>query len=252
MSQGLESGEGHKRPGISTMPSSLSIHRALSSTPEPPETPAETLQAPAPVQSHPNQSTTLSESSTDVNNTQNNANTQSGAASIPGTGGADSPAQEKQQQELVGSENQSKQLQPSLSRDDAATTATTTQLVGEGEVVTVEFLLVSGRRTKVEFGESATVDQVRVHLWKNWPAEWRGDENDPTSVDALRLLYLGRFLDDKETLKSVGIQPGPPTIIHLTIRTLQPLDDNPLKPARFSASGSGEGGGMCGCHCIVS
>ncbi|ORY74788.1 hypothetical protein BCR35DRAFT_139318 [Leucosporidium creatinivorum] len=137
------------------------------------------------------------------------------------------------------------------------------QQVGTGEPLLVEFLLVSGKRTRWTVGNEATVREVREAVWRGWPEEWRGQEESPPSAESLRL-YLGKFLDDKRTLGSYGLTPTPPTpspppnddssasppaptIIHLNIRPLATegeYQDDLLKPSKST--------NMCGSCCTIS
>lgn len=104
---------------------------------------------------------------------------------------------------------------------------------GAEGLVEIEFLLLSGKRSKWRFHWDTKVGDVRRKVWTTWPEDWRDAESLPPSPDSLRLLYLGRFLGDHETLGSIGITPGTLTIIHLTIRPLLTEDDEYLlKPSK--------------------
>ncbi|GAA5895469.1 hypothetical protein JCM6882_006262 [Rhodosporidiobolus microsporus] len=119
----------------------------------------------------------------------------------------------------------------------------------------LELLLVSGLRRKWTFGAEEAVGEAKRRVWAEWPEEWLKAEPRPPTVDHLRFLYLGRFLDDSKPLSSYGLPPSSssagdepdahlpgPKIVHLHIRTLAP-PPNDLK-SRASAK-------KCGC-CIVS
>lgn len=50
-------------------------------------------------------------------------------------------------------------------------------VIGGGEQVEVELLLVSGKRRRWCFGSEATVREVRERVWRNWPEgepRWMG------------------------------------------------------------------------------
>ncbi|GAA5865889.1 hypothetical protein JCM1840_006288 [Sporobolomyces johnsonii] len=118
-----------------------------------------------------------------------------------------------------------------------------------GQPFDLVLLLVSGKRRKWVVGSEETVREVRERVWSEWPEEWRSTEDAPPTAKALRLLYLGRFLEDSASLSSYGLKPlsdaEGPTIVHLHIRTLIPTDGSEasLKPKKSTSS--------CRC-CIVS
>ncbi|GAA5878859.1 hypothetical protein JCM8547_001491 [Rhodosporidiobolus lusitaniae] len=101
----------------------------------------------------------------------------------------------------------------------------------KGDPVVVELLLVSGRRHRWTFGSENSVEEAKRRVWKEWPQEWQKGDPRPASPDALRFLYLGRFLDDPKTLEFYKLSrplssdsdssAGPP-IVHLHIRTISP------------------------------
>ncbi|PRQ72327.1 hypothetical protein AAT19DRAFT_9666 [Rhodotorula toruloides] len=96
----------------------------------------------------------------------------------------------------------------------------------KGEPVEIELLLLSGKRKRWTFGTEETVAEVKDQVWHEWPDDWTKGDPAPPSVDGLRLLHLGRFLDDASTLSAAGLKPTPdfpgPLIVHLHIRTLEP------------------------------
>ncbi|GAA6007721.1 uncharacterized protein JCM10292_005413 [Rhodotorula paludigena] len=112
----------------------------------------------------------------------------------------------------------------------------------------LELLLLSGKRRRVKVRNDDRVGEVLERVWRDWPEDWRTSEPRPANAQALRLLYLGRFLDAKTTLDACGIVPSDtrPTIVHLHVRTLSPPEhtDDP--------DGTDKSGGrICGC-CIIS
>lgn len=49
-------------------------------------------------------------------------------------------------------------------------------VIGAGEQVEVELLLVSGKRRRWCFGSEATIREVREQVWRNWPeGEFRSE-----------------------------------------------------------------------------
>jgi len=136
------------------------------------------------------------------------------------------------------------------------------------------FLLVSGRRRTMSFGSDTTVGRVKELVWNAWPAEWQDER--PPAPSYLRILHLGKILQDEDTLAQLSFptytppshsptppsqhQPQPPpaptptstTIVHLSIRPYAPLsDDDALKKKgrgkglfwSFGRGGAGNGGG---------
>jgi hypothetical protein len=129
----------------------------------------------------------------------------------------------------------------------------------------VQFLLVSGRRRSMAFDPETTVGRVKELVWNTWPNDWQ-DEHPP-APSYLRVLYLGKILQDDETLAQLKFpsytppEPATPTIVHLSIRSFVPREDTSLKKKRrMSRSGSeanqagtgtsqDEHGG--GCCCVI-
>ncbi|KIY48709.1 hypothetical protein FISHEDRAFT_10751, partial [Fistulina hepatica ATCC 64428] len=97
----------------------------------------------------------------------------------------------------------------------------------------ITFLTVSARRRNMNFDPDTTVGRVKELVWSGWPSEW-ADERPPTPSH-LRLLHLGKILQDEETLSGLNIPshipdantPSPgPTIVHLSVRPCAlPTDD---------------------------
>lgn len=129
----------------------------------------------------------------------------------------------------------------------------------------VQFLLVSGRRRSMAFDPETTVGRVKELLWNTWPNDWQ-DEHPP-APSHLRVLYLGKILQDDETLTQLKFpsytppEPATPTIVHLSIRSFVPREDTSLKKKRrLSRSGSnanqtGTGTSQdengTGCCCVI-
>ncbi|KAF8189299.1 ubiquitin-related domain-containing protein [Pholiota molesta] len=100
------------------------------------------------------------------------------------------------------------------------------------------FLLISGKRRTMAFEPDTSIGRVKELVWNSWPADWQHDR--PPAPSYLRVLYLGRMLQDDETLSSLKLpthtvqqptpsstsSPGPtPTIVHLSIRPYPPPGD---------------------------
>ncbi|KIM86883.1 hypothetical protein PILCRDRAFT_64096 [Piloderma croceum F 1598] len=140
------------------------------------------------------------------------------------------------------------------------------------------FLLVSGRRRTMSFEPDTTVGRVKELVWNAWPSEWQDER--PPAPSYLRILYLGKILQDDDTLAELSLpshstpSPSPShstpplpqtTIVHLIIRPYAPPSgDDALKKKRKSlilrmgGAGGGVGGvgeedgerGCCG-GCVI-
>jgi len=111
----------------------------------------------------------------------------------------------------------------------------------------------------MSYEPDTTIGRVKELLWNTWPSDWQDER--PPAPSFLRVLYLGKILQDEETLSSLkmAVTPAPPTIVHLSVRQ-QPLstDDDLVKKKkkrRVDNSTNPDGGnpetsgsaGCCGC-----
>jgi len=122
----------------------------------------------------------------------------------------------------------------------------------------VQFLLVSGRRRSMAFDPKTTVGRVKELVWNTWPSDWQDER--PPAPSFLRILYLGKILQDDDTLAQLKFpsytppEPATPTIVHLSIRAFAPREDAALKKKR-RMSGSGadpnQDRSQDGCCCCV-
>ncbi|KAF8625243.1 hypothetical protein AX15_005483 [Amanita polypyramis BW_CC] len=118
----------------------------------------------------------------------------------------------------------------------------------------VTFLLVTNRRRTMAFDSEMTVGRVKELVWNTWPEDNDWQSERPPAPSYLRLLYLGKMLQDDDTLSKLKLpvsNPSSPqaTIIHLSIRPYAPTADNePNKKRRLSRRLSGnDASGCCGC-----
>jgi len=115
------------------------------------------------------------------------------------------------------------------------------------------FLLVSGRRKTMSFEPNTTIGRVKELVWNAWPSEWQIEQ--PPAPAYLRVLFLGKILQDEDTLNTDRFRPNPapPTIVHLSVRQIPIPSDSAdalkknKKRSRIASSGgdnqTGEGGG---------
>lgn len=134
------------------------------------------------------------------------------------------------------------------------------------------FLLISGRRRTMSFEPESAIGRVKELAWNSWPIDWQDER--PPAPSYLRVLYLGRMLQDDETLTSLKLPmhiPQPPTspsssgpittIMHLSIRPTAPAGegDGLKKRKKRGINGDFHGtnredereSGNC-CHCVIS
>ncbi|EIW77345.1 hypothetical protein CONPUDRAFT_168293 [Coniophora puteana RWD-64-598 SS2] len=64
--------------------------------------------------------------------------------------------------------------------------------------VFLTFLLVSGRRRTMSFDPETSVGRVKELVWSSWSSDWE-DERPPAPA-YLRILWLGKILQDEDTL----------------------------------------------------
>ncbi|KAG6829094.1 hypothetical protein H0H92_005707 [Tricholoma furcatifolium] len=134
--------------------------------------------------------------------------------------------------------------------------------------VYLTFLVISGRRKTMSFEPETTIGRVKELVWSSWPADW--EDERPAGPSFLRVLYLGRMLQDDETLLQINFpthtpqsNPAPtPTIVHISVRPFAPPGETELKKKRKSRqsgdldpdapSGAGDEGSSAGCcGCII-
>ncbi|KAF8872495.1 ubiquitin-related domain-containing protein [Infundibulicybe gibba] len=89
------------------------------------------------------------------------------------------------------------------------------------------FLLISGRRRTMNFAPEYTIGRVKELIWNAWPEDWKDDR--PPAPSYLRILYLGKMLQDDETLNRLKLPTTlstlTPTIVHLSIRPYAPPNE---------------------------
>ncbi|RDX46654.1 hypothetical protein OH76DRAFT_1310335, partial [Lentinus brumalis] len=127
--------------------------------------------------------------------------------------------------------------------------------------VSLTFLLVTGRRRTMSFEPETTIGRVKELVWNAWPNDWQDER--PPAPSYLRILYLGKILQDEDSLDKLQFPTQLPssapssTIVHLSIRAyVPPSDDVPKKKRRSAAvTSAGEGAeeqsaGCCS-SCII-
>jgi hypothetical protein len=120
-----------------------------------------------------------------------------------------------------------------------------TEVAPQMPQTSLTFLLVSGRRRTMSFDPDTTVGRVKELVWNAWPSEWQDER--PPAPSYFRILYLGKMLQDDDTLTKLSFpsctqSPSAPTpastsasastsntptatIVHLSIRPYAPPAD---------------------------
>ncbi|KAI0646159.1 ubiquitin-related domain-containing protein [Trametes meyenii] len=129
--------------------------------------------------------------------------------------------------------------------------------------VHLTFLLVTGRRRTMSFEPETTVGRVKELVWNAWPNDWQDER--PPAPSYLRILYLGKILQDEDSLDKLSFPTQLPssapsaTIVHLSVRPYAPASEDVPKKKRRNVGGqthaSGEGtseesAGCCS-SCII-
>ncbi|KAA1064469.1 hypothetical protein PGT21_003995 [Puccinia graminis f. sp. tritici] len=85
-------------------------------------------------------------------------------------------------------------------------------------IIPLEILLSPINQKKAfHFDHLLSIAELINHLLNNWPADWsQPGSTIPHHTHQFRMVYMGRFLDDQETLNSLG--KNRPIIIHLVIK----------------------------------
>ncbi|KXN71840.1 hypothetical protein CONCODRAFT_78142 [Conidiobolus coronatus NRRL 28638] len=100
-------------------------------------------------------------------------------------------------------------------------TTTTTSPGHPEELSTITLLLVSGEKAKFQVSLTSTIISFKQHIYENWPDNF---PERPGQLNSLRLVYLGKFLDDSASLDHCKIPHTDNTIIHLNIMK-QPIGE---------------------------
>ncbi|TFK47605.1 hypothetical protein OE88DRAFT_776970 [Heliocybe sulcata] len=66
----------------------------------------------------------------------------------------------------------------------------------------ITFLLVTGKRRTMSFEPETTVGRVKELVWNAWPNDSEWNDERPPAPSFLRILYLGKILQDDDTLSS--------------------------------------------------
>ncbi|KZT22722.1 hypothetical protein NEOLEDRAFT_1157604 [Neolentinus lepideus HHB14362 ss-1] len=135
----------------------------------------------------------------------------------------------------------------------------------------VTFLLISGKRRTMCFEPETTVGRVKELVWSAWPNDSEWNDERPPAPSFLRILHLGKILQDDDTLCKLNFpvssapwsaEQGSGTIVHLSIRPYGQANEHDgfkKKSRRRRRGGDGQGGdgsdsegdGAGCCRCII-
>ncbi|KAI0037236.1 ubiquitin-related domain-containing protein, partial [Vararia minispora EC-137] len=120
----------------------------------------------------------------------------------------------------------------------------------------ITFLLVSGRRRSMLFDPETTVGRVKELVWNTWPNDWQDER--PPAPSYFRILYLGKVLQDEETLTHLKFPAHTPpaaptsTIVHLSIRsTAPPTEDASKRKKGWGRGNEADVSEGAGCTCCI-
>ncbi|KAK5735485.1 hypothetical protein LTR17_008183 [Elasticomyces elasticus] len=94
--------------------------------------------------------------------------------------------------------------------------------------------------------------KLKELIWTDWRKEW---EPRPASPSAIRLITMGKMVDDKKTLNDYSFGIDKVNVVHMTVKPADFGDDEETAAKHGGKGGSirtrdgGEGG--AGCRCVI-
>ncbi|EGG02936.1 uncharacterized protein MELLADRAFT_117452 [Melampsora larici-populina 98AG31] len=93
--------------------------------------------------------------------------------------------------------------------------------------IKIEFVFASStkpnlNRLNLSFDSHSKALDIKHRIKSSWPTGWSTEGITPKGPDEIKLLFLGRFLNDSEALDSLRLANGSPTIMHLLLRPNNP------------------------------
>lgn len=95
--------------------------------------------------------------------------------------------------------------------------------------------------------------KLKELIWTDWRSEWEARPRDPSSI---RLIIMGRMIDDKASLKDLPFALPNSNVVHMTVKPADLLDDEAEGAGKTGSKGSirahnaGEESGA-GCRCVI-
>ncbi|EME40485.1 hypothetical protein DOTSEDRAFT_74152 [Dothistroma septosporum NZE10] len=94
--------------------------------------------------------------------------------------------------------------------------------------------------------------QLKELIWTDWRSEW---EPRPTSPSSIRLILLGRMVEDKSLLRDLPFKSDSTNVVHMTVKPADLIDDEDT-----AGKGTGKSSSTrmrdtedrgAGCRCVV-
>ncbi|KAK7457875.1 hypothetical protein VKT23_010219 [Stygiomarasmius scandens] len=98
--------------------------------------------------------------------------------------------------------------------------------------IPLTFLLITGARRSMSFDPETTVGRVKELVWGGWPEEFPASDKPPTP-SYLRLLHLGKILQDEDTLTRLKFPSYTPSY---SSPAAPPSSTSPTDPAPSAPS----------------
>jgi len=100
----------------------------------------------------------------------------------------------------------------------------------------------NGTHTDILLNPSDNILSAKKQMFESWPKEWTDEV--PTSIENIKILYLGKYLEDNSTLEDNKIPVGQTTTVHLIVKlTKKELDEKDKQEEKSSENSA--------CCCII-
>ncbi|PYH87503.1 ubiquitin-like protein [Aspergillus ellipticus CBS 707.79] len=94
-----------------------------------------------------------------------------------------------------------------------------------------------------------SVYTLKELIWREWRQDW---EPRPSSPSSIRLISMGKLLDDKAPLSDSKFNRDAPTVVHMTVKPQDLVDEEDAKGSKTQYSRERESSERSpGCRCII-
>ncbi|OCT44857.1 hypothetical protein CLCR_06231 [Cladophialophora carrionii] len=151
---------------------------------------------------------------------------------------------------------------PTVPAKDGESPSATTGATGPS--LTVTLLLTSGARHPFKLDSkyfakrsvdvpandpfNLSVYKLKELILREWREEWEAKPSSPTSI---RLINMGKLLDDKASLKDYKFSTDSPNVLHMTIKPQDFIEEEDAKGGKSTYSTHREENRSPGCRCII-
>ncbi|PWY79276.1 ubiquitin-like protein [Aspergillus heteromorphus CBS 117.55] len=107
------------------------------------------------------------------------------------------------------------------------------------------------RSVKVENNDpfAMSVYTLKELIWREWRQDW---EPRPSSPSSIRLISMGKLLDDKAPLSDSKFNHDSPTVVHMTVKPQDLVDEEDAKGSKAQYSRERESSERSpSCRCII-